>query len=70
MIQSLLFYLKYFNIVTLKLMTLQGGAFHRNAGHVLQAFIAGGRAKTPSLAFQEYHPGFPHVKHTMGYAGK
>ena len=22
------------------------------------------------LAFQEYNPGFPHVKHTLGYAGR
>jgi hypothetical protein len=51
------------------LYSKQSGAFHRRAGHVLQAFIAGGRGKTQSLAFQEYHPGYPHVKHTMGYAG-
>jgi hypothetical protein len=47
--------------------TFQGGAFHRNAGHVLQAFV---NTRQDSLAFQEYHPNFPHVKYTMGYAGK
>ena len=56
----------------------KSGAFHRNAGHVLQAmanlgppasafdrFTGGG-----SMAFQEYHPGFPHKKFTLGYAGR
>lgn len=47
--------------------TWKGGAFHRVAGHVLQAM-----AHTPvsSLAFQEYHPQFPHVQHSLGFAGK
>ena len=56
----------------------KSGAFHRNAGHVLQAmanlgppasafdrFTGGG-----SMAFQEYHPGYPHKKFTLGYAGR
>lgn len=47
--------------------TFQGGNFHRRAGHVLQAMV---RTKASHLAFQEYHPGFPHVKHTLGYAGR
>mmetsp|Transcript_4604 Transcript_4604/g.8965 ORF Transcript_4604/g.8965 Transcript_4604/m.8965 type:complete len:378 (-) Transcript_4604:339-1472(-) len=42
-------------------------AFHRNAGHVLQA-----KVETPvrHLAFQEYDPKFPHKKYTLGYAGR
>ncbi len=43
------------------------GAFHRNGGHVLQAQVAGGGR---ALAFQEYDPAWPHVKHTLGYAGR
>lgn len=43
-------------------------AFHRNAGHVLQAFV-----RAPSvfgLAFQEYDARFPHKKYTLGFAGR
>lgn len=47
--------------------TWKGGAFHRNAGHVLQAFV---KSQREGLAFQEYSPEFPHKKYTMGYAGK
>jgi hypothetical protein len=53
------------------------GAFHRNAGHVLQALA---RLKPPvspndkfdsgSLAFQEYNQGWPHKRYTLGYAGR
>jgi biopolymer transport protein ExbD len=51
------------------------GAFHRKAGHVLQAKIAdafsyGGTKGDASLAFQEYNPAFPHKKGTLGYAGR
>jgi len=46
----------------------QGGVFHRNAGHVLQAQINTGGMQ--GLAFQEYHPDFPHKQYTMGYAGE
>lgn len=49
------------------ILLLQGGAFHRNAGHVLQAQINTGGMQ--GLAFQEYHPDFPHKQYTMGYAG-
>ena len=45
-----------------------GGAFHRNAGHVLQAMVEG--AGHPSLAWQEYSPAFPHTRYTLGYAGR
>jgi hypothetical protein len=45
----------------------QGGAFHRNAGHVLQAQVTDSRE---SMAFQEYHAQFPHVKYTLGFAGR
>jgi len=46
----------------------KGGSFHRNAGHVLQAMVSGNRQQ--GMAFQEYHPDFPHLKYTMGYAGR
>jgi len=46
---------------------IQGGAFHRNAGHVLQAMS---KYHTPSLAFQEYNDHFPHKQYTLGYAGR
>jgi hypothetical protein len=45
----------------------KGGAFHRNAGHVLQALVTSSK---PGLAFQEYHPDFPHLQYTLGYAGR
>jgi cyclophilin family peptidyl-prolyl cis-trans isomerase len=47
--------------------TFKGGAFHRRAGHVLQAMV---NSQARHLAFQEYHPKFPHVKNTLGYAGR
>ena len=43
-------------------------AFHRNAGHVLQAQTVGSGAK--GLAFQEYSPQYPHVENTLGFAGR
>jgi hypothetical protein len=48
----------------------QGGAFHRRAGHVLQAMVNTRGKDIRSLAFQEYHPDFPHRKLTLGYAGR
>eukprot|EP00656_Telonema_subtile_P003657 TRINITY_DN11661_c0_g5_i1.p1 TRINITY_DN11661_c0_g5~~TRINITY_DN11661_c0_g5_i1.p1 ORF type:complete len:328 (-),score=41.16 TRINITY_DN11661_c0_g5_i1:47-1030(-) len=45
----------------------EGGAFHRNAGHVLQAMTSG---RHLGLAFQEYSAKYPHVKGTLGYAGR
>ena len=55
---------------------IQGGSFHRNAGHVLQAMVTlkesseesghGGNA----MAFQEYDARVPHEQYTLGYAGK
>lgn len=58
-----------------------GGHFHRNAVHVLQADPfqgnpVGGRRKVfqdqglYSVSFQEYNPLFPHVQYTIGLAGK
>lgn len=44
------------------------GAFHRNAGHVLQAYVKAEGAK--GLAYQEYSPDFPHKKYTLGFAGR
>lgn len=44
-----------------------GGAFHRNAGHVLQVMTHGSHL---GLAFQEYSPKYPHIKYTLGYAGR
>ena len=52
----------------------RGGAFHRNAGHVLQAMItkraAGYHPLHTTFAWQEYSPEFPHVQYTLGYAGR
>lgn len=47
----------------------KGGAFHRNAGHVLQAMVYKS-GKMKGLAFQEYHPEYPHKALTLGYAGR
>lgn len=49
--------------------TWNGGAFFRNAGHVLQAKT---NVETPrgTLAFQEYSPQYPHAEYTLGYAGR
>ena len=44
----------------------QGGSFHRNAGHVLQAQL---NSHQPGMAFQEYSDKYPHKRLTMGYAG-
>jgi hypothetical protein len=44
------------------------GAFHRRANHVLQVLTKG--REIQHLAFQEYSPLFPHVKGTVGYAGR
>lgn len=46
----------------------KNGAFHRNAGHVLQAMITADGVR--GMAFQEYHKDFPHKRLTMGYAGR
>jgi len=43
-------------------------AFHRNAGHVLQAFVRA--PDLQGLAFQEYDARFPHRKYTLGFAGR
>lgn len=48
--------------------TWKSGAFHRNAGHVLQALARSD--VTESMPFQEYSKDFPHKKGTMGYAGR
>lgn len=61
-------YVPYSTYKFLEIMeTFKGGAFHRRAGHVLQAMVT---TRAKHLAFQEYHPQFPHVKHTLGYAGR
>jgi len=49
--------------------TWESGAFHRNAGHVLQATTHAGAVKK-SLAFQEYSDQYPHKKGTVGYCGR
>ena len=47
------------------------GAFHRMGGHVLQAMASVKSAEGyKSLAYQEYSADFPHVKGTLGYAGR
>ena len=48
--------------------TWKNGAFHRNAGHVLQAMAHSDVTK--SMPFQEYQKEYPHKKGTMGYAGR
>jgi hypothetical protein len=48
--------------------THKSGAFHRNAGHVLQATAKSD--VTRSLPFQEYSDKFPHQRGTTGYAGR
>lgn len=48
--------------------TWKNGAFHRNAGHVLQAIARSG--VTQSMPFQEYSKEYPHKKYTIGYAGR
>lgn len=48
--------------------TWKHGAFHRNAGHVLQAIARSN--VTQSMPFQEYDASYPHKKGTMGYAGR
>jgi hypothetical protein len=48
--------------------TWKGGAFHRNANHVLQV-KAHSDVKLP-MPFQEYSDKYPHVKGTVGYAGR
>jgi len=48
--------------------TWKKGAFHRNAGHVLQAISRSDI--TERMPFQEYHKDYPHKKGTMGYAGR
>mmetsp|Transcript_32234 Transcript_32234/g.37584 ORF Transcript_32234/g.37584 Transcript_32234/m.37584 type:complete len:359 (+) Transcript_32234:81-1157(+) len=60
-----------------------GSSFHRNARHVLQGGPISNhlnpnenvrkkfkQADLMSVSFQEYHPDFPHVKYTLGYAGR
>lgn len=48
--------------------TWKGGAFHRNANHVLQAKAHS--EVTQPMPFQEYSEKYPHVKGTVGYAGR
>ncbi len=48
--------------------TWKNGAFHRNAGHVLQAIARS--SVTQSMPFQEYSKEYPHKKYTVGYAGR
>ena len=48
--------------------TWKSGAFHRNAGHVLQAIARSDVTK--SMPFQEYSKEYPHKKGTVGYAGR
>jgi len=48
--------------------TWKNGAFHRNAGHVLQALARSDITKP--MPFQEYSKEYPHKKGTLGYAGR
>jgi hypothetical protein len=47
----------------------EGGAFHRNAPHVKQVTVRGRHPGFP-LAFQEYSAEFPHVRFSLGFAGR
>ena len=49
--------------------TFVKGAFHRNAGHVLQVAVTSTDIKK-HLPFQEYSKEFPHKKGTTGYCGR
>lgn len=51
------------------LKNFKKGAFHRKAGHVLQA-MASSSSKSAPFAFQEYSPAYPHKQWTLGYAGR
>ena len=47
------------------------GAFHRNAGHVLQAMLHRKEGlRHSNFAWQEYSPAYPHKKFTLGFAGR
>jgi hypothetical protein len=46
----------------------EGGSFFRNAGHVKQVKYY--NTKMKSLAFQEYSSEFPHIKYSLGFAGR
>lgn len=48
----------------------RSGAFHRNAGHVLQSMVRLKGHQERGLAWQEYDPHFPHQIYTLGYAGR
>lgn len=48
----------------------KSGAFHRNAGHVLQSMVRLEGRQERGLAWQEYDPHFPHQIYTLGYAGR
>ena len=51
--------------------TWKQGAFHRNAGHVLQvSSVSGAHGGRTHMPFQEYSPSHPHAKGTTGYAGR
>ena len=50
--------------------TFKTGAFHRMAGHVTQALVRTTKEGPSGMAFQKYSPNFPHVKRSLGYAGR
>lgn len=51
--------------------TYDGGSFHRNANHVLQAAARSESTRGHrSMPFQEYSPEHPHAQYTTGYAGR
>ena len=75
----------YYFLEQVRLKLLDGTSFHRNAGHVVQAGPAAPYKPIPSnpnprqrynkasftaIAFQEYSAQFPHVKYTIGLAGR
>ena len=56
-------------IFTEVVRNFQHGAFHRMAGHVTQALVRL-NSNVNGMAFQEYHPSYPHIKGSLGYAGR
>lgn len=50
--------------------TFKSGAFHRMAGHVTQALVRTTKDGPSGMAFQEYSDQYPHIKRSLGYAGR
>uniref|UniRef100_A0A7S2RJG5 PPIase cyclophilin-type domain-containing protein n=1 Tax=Rhizochromulina marina TaxID=1034831 RepID=A0A7S2RJG5_9STRA len=64
--------LPYSNYAVLDMISnWPGGFFHRNAPHVKQVQVSQSRSvKHLPMPFQEYSKEYPHVKYTLGFAGR